>query len=80
MGLRVGFGNLVGNGMGWEGEVGLGLIVGFGMGPETLTSLAWGNNLKGSSLVARYTPPAIPPSRIKRTINCIAPLWFNLGM
>lgn len=65
MGLRVGFGVLRG-GIGAEGEVGLGLIVGLGIGLETLAN---GNSFKGSSLVARYTPPAIPPKRIKRIIK-----------
>jgi len=70
LGFLVGFGVLEG-GIGTEG--GLGLMVGFGIGTETLASLAWGNNFNGSPLVIKKTPPKIPASRIKITINWIAP-------
>ena len=63
LGFLVGLGILVG-GMGAEG--GLGLMVGLGIGLDTF---AWGKSFKGSSRVARYTPPATPARRIKITIN-----------
>ncbi len=61
---------LLEGGIGAEG--GLGLMVGFGIGPDTLASLAWGKSFKGPE-VTRYTPTTIPASRIKITINWIAP-------